>query len=150
MDATTGPMVWEIKCVPVWIKDEDGAPTTRPWMLMLARSVNQREEIKYFLSNAAEGVPTEEIAFAAFSRWRIERLFEDAKTDLGMDHFEVRKYTSVVRHLAISCLSHAFLAEVKQQALPKSTGPDDQPTPRRDLTTRSAVGVEPALFASAG
>jgi len=117
---------------------------------MLARSVNQREEIKYFFSNAAEGVPTEEIAFAAFSRWRIERLFQDAKTDLGMDHFEVRKYTSVVRHLAVSCLSYAFLAEVKQRELPKSAGRDDQPAPRRDRPARAIVGVEPTLFTPAG
>lgn len=150
MDATTGPMVWEVKCVPVWIKGEDDTPTPRPWVLMLARSMNQREEVKYFLSNAAEGVTTKEIAFAAFSRWRIERLFQDAKTDLGMDHFEVRKYTSVQRHLAISCVSHAFLAEVKHQALPKSAGPDHQPTPGRDRPAGPVVGAEPALFASDG
>jgi SRSO17 transposase len=47
----------------------------------------------------------------AFSRWRIERLFEDSKTELGMDHFEVRNYLSIQRHLILTCVSHLFLAE---------------------------------------
>ena len=27
----------------------------------------------------------------AFDRWRIERMFEDSKGELGLDHFEVRR-----------------------------------------------------------
>lgn len=150
MDATTGPMVWEIKRLPVWIAREDGTPTTRPWTVLLARSVNQKEEIKYFVSNAPEGTRTQDIAFVAFSRWRVERLFEDAKTDLGLDHFEVRKYQSVIRHLIITCLSHAFLAEVKQRELPKSPGDDGESAAGHHQHAGTAVGAESSLFTPAG
>jgi hypothetical protein len=35
----------------------------------------------------------------------------DGKSELGMDHFEVRTYRSVRRHLILSCVSYLFLAE---------------------------------------
>jgi len=49
----------------------------------------------------------------ALSRWTIERIFEDAKDELGMDHFEVRRFRAIRRHLLPSCLSHTFLAEFR-------------------------------------
>jgi hypothetical protein len=48
---------------------------------------------------------------STFTRWIIERAFEDSKTELRMDHFEVRKFGSIQRHLILSCLSHVFLSE---------------------------------------
>jgi hypothetical protein len=103
-------MVWEAKRIAFWIKDENGLPS-RPHHLMVARNVLKPDEVKFFLSNAPEGTPLEVLLLVAFSRWRIERLFQDSKTELGMDHFEVRKYPSIVRHLILTCISHLFLAE---------------------------------------
>ena len=45
------------------------------------------------------------------ARWRIERMFEDSMGELGLDHFEVRRYGSLCRHLLLTCVSHLFLAE---------------------------------------
>ncbi len=109
-DGTKGPMVWEAKRIPFWIKDENGLPS-RPHHLMVARHVLKPNEVKFFLSNAPESTPLEVLLLVAFSRWRIERLFQDSKTELGMDHFEVHKYPSIVRHLILTCISHLFLAE---------------------------------------
>jgi SRSO17 transposase len=125
-DGTKGPMVWEAKRIPFWIKDENGLPS-RPHHLMMARNVLKPDEIKFFLSNAPEGTPLEVLLLVAFSRWRIERLFEDSKTELGMDHFEVRKYPSIVRHLILTCISHLFLAEFWLAHRGGKPGVDDLP-----------------------
>lgn len=109
-DGAKGPMVWEAKRIPFWIKDENGLPS-RPHHLMVARNVLKPDEVKFFLSNAPASTPVEVLLLVAFSRWRIERLFQDSKTELGMDHFEVRQYPSIVRHLLLTCISHLFLAE---------------------------------------
>jgi SRSO17 transposase len=111
-DGEKGPMVWEAKCIPFWIKDEHGLPS-RPHRLIIARNVLHPEEVKFFLSNAPESAPVETLLLVAFSRWHIERLFEDSKTELGLDHFEVRKYRSVWRHLILTCVSHLFLGEFR-------------------------------------
>lgn len=37
-------------------------------------------------------VPLKVLLAVGFSRWRIERLFEDSKQEVGLDHFEMRNY----------------------------------------------------------
>lgn len=72
-------------------------------------------EVKYFLSNRigsdfSLGAPP----FVAFSRWHVECLFEDGEGHVGFDHFEVRCYRSLMRHLALTRLSLDFLCEQVQ------------------------------------
>lgn len=148
-DSTTGPLVWEAVRIPVWLKDERGQPT-RPHHLVIARSVLVKAEIKFFLSNAPEGTRVEDLLFVAFSRWRVERLFEDGKGELGMDHFEARRYVAIQRHLILSCVSHAFLAEFCERRRPKSAGPDRVPGPRRREDPPAPVDRRPPRLAGVG
>jgi len=125
-DGEKGPMVWEAKCIPAWIKDENGLPVG-PYRLLITRNVLKPGEVKFFLSNAPEGVLVETLLLVAFSRWRIERIFEDSKDELGMDHFEVRRYLSIQRHLILTCVSHLFLAEFRLEHGGKKQRPDHCP-----------------------
>lgn len=137
-DGSKGPMVWEAKRIAFWIKDEKGLPS-RPHHLMVARNVLKPDEVKYFLSNAPQATPVEVLLLVAFSRWHVERLFQDSKTELGLDHFEVRKYPSIVRHLILTCISHLFLAEFwltqreKKSGADRLPGADSHPSPDPDL-----------------
>ena len=117
-DGEKGPVVWEAKAVPFYLKDQDGLPT-RPHLLIVARNVQNRSEIKYFVSNASAGTPLTTLLTVAFARWHVERCFQDQKTELGMDHFEVRNYTSLMRHLILTAVSLLFLAQT-HQALKKT------------------------------
>jgi SRSO17 transposase len=125
-DGEKGPMVWEARRIPFWIKDGKGLPSG-PYHLLIARPVLQPNEVKFFLSNAPEPTTIETLLLVAFSRWRIERMFEDSKTELGMDHFEVRKYLSIQRHLVLTCVSHLFLAEFCLAHRGEKSGPDRMP-----------------------
>jgi len=111
-DTTKGPMVWEAKAVRFYLK-RDGLPT-RPHWLIIARNVENPDDVKFFVSNAPEGTPLEVLLHVAFSRWHVERCFEDEKSELGLSHFEVRNYTSLRRHLILTAVSHLFLAKVHQ------------------------------------
>jgi SRSO17 transposase len=146
-DSTTGPLVWEAIRIPVWLKDGRGLPT-RAHHLVIARSLLVKGEIKFFLSNAPEKTSVEDLLFVGFSRWRIERMFEDTKGELGMDHFEVRTWTAIERHLIISCLSHAFLAERVECWSSKSPRPDRLPDARCDDGAGAAVDHRTALCAT--
>jgi SRSO17 transposase len=112
-ETTKGPMVWEAKAVRFYLK-RDGLPTRAHW-LILAHNVENPKETKYFVSNAPEGTPLEVLLYVGFSRWHVERCFEDEKSELGLSHFEVRNYPSLRRHLIITAVSHLFLAKVHQQ-----------------------------------
>ena len=116
-------VVVEAKRIPFWIKDEQGLPS-RPYWLLVVRPVLHPEEVKFFLSNAPDSTPIEVLLLVAYSRWRVERLFEDTKSELGMDHFEVRKYLSIQRHLVLTCISHLFVAEYRLDHGGEKPGPD--------------------------
>ena len=96
------------------VLDEHGLPDG-PHLLLIARRVLKPSEVKFFLNNAPLDTPVEALLLAAFSRWRIERLFEDTKTELGLDHFEIRRYGAITRHLLLTGVSCLFLAEFVQQ-----------------------------------
>jgi SRSO17 transposase len=106
-----GPMVWEVKHATLFPRREDGDPGW-PLHLLVARYALDRAAVKYFVSNAPPEAAVEALLLVAFSRWRIERCFEDGKTELGLDHFEGRSYTGLLRHQRLVALAHLFCARV--------------------------------------
>ena len=98
----------------MWLQDDNGLPT-RPRHPRVAYHVPEPEKLKYVISNAPENTSIETLLLAASSRWKIERMFEDGKGELGMDPFEIRKFLSIRRHLILGCVSYRFLAEFHQE-----------------------------------
>jgi SRSO17 transposase len=103
-----GPVVWEVKAAR-FFPSEDSLPAEE-CRLIIGRNVLSGE-VKYFLSNDSRGARLEVLLHVAFSRWHIERMFQDGKGQVGMDHFEVRRYLSLRRHLILSMISFLFLAK---------------------------------------
>ena len=125
-DTTQGPEVWEAKAAHIYLK-RDGLPTRAYW-LIVARNLLQPEEVKYFVSNAPSGVPLEVLLHVAFCRYQVERCFEEEKDQLGLDHFEVRNYRSLKRHLILTAVSHLFLAKVQEAWRGEKSAPDSLST----------------------
>ncbi|MBL8796550.1 MAG: hypothetical protein JNM56_21800 [Planctomycetia bacterium] len=65
----------------------------------------------------------------AFSRWRIERCFEDQKSEIGLDQYEGRRYLGLKRHLILSSVSYLFLARVREEWVGEKSGPNGVPAP---------------------
>jgi SRSO17 transposase len=112
-DGEKGPMVWKIKHTLIYAKDANGLPDN-PYHLIVARNVLDPDEIKYFVSNAPPKTRISTMLLVAFSRWRIERCFEDQKGEVGLDHYEGRSWLGLKRHLAITAVSYLFLAEAHE------------------------------------
>jgi SRSO17 transposase len=129
-DGEKGPMVWEVKHAMITVKDGKGLPGMR-MHLVVARSVLKPEEIKFFVSNAAEEVEVQTLLLVAFSRWRVERCFEDGKQEVGLDKWEGRRWLGLKRHLILTSVSYLFLARVRKQLRGKKSGPDGLPSARR-------------------
>jgi SRSO17 transposase len=111
-DTTRGPMVWEVKAARVHLVDTSGSasrPTDRRYWLIVARNV-KTGEMKYFVSNAPASVTLKAMMTVAFARWHVEQWFERAKQEAGFGAFEVRTYTSLIRHWLCSRMVMYFLA----------------------------------------
>jgi SRSO17 transposase len=140
-DGEKGPMVWEAKSIPIHPKNEDGLPE-RTYHLIVARNVLTPDEVKYFVSNAPLQTKLTTLLLVAFSRWRVERCFEDEKGELGMDHYEGRKYQGLKRHLILTAVSHLFLAKAHQELRGGKSGGDGVPNADGDV----GGGAEPVAF----
>jgi SRSO17 transposase len=55
----------------------------------------------------------------ASTRWIIVEGFEEAKGEVGLEHYEVRKWEGWYRHITLALLAHAYLAVVRSQAAKK-------------------------------
>jgi SRSO17 transposase len=127
-DGEKGPRIWEVKQTLIFPKDEQGLPD-QPYHLLVARSVLEPEEIKYFTSNAPPETSVEQLLRVAFSRWRVERCFEDGKGEVGLDHYEGRRYQGLKRHWILSAVSYLFLAKVRLDLRGEKSGADRVPGP---------------------
>lgn len=125
-DGEKGPLVWEAKHTRITVKDDDGLPGMR-LHLAVARNVLDPEEVKFFVSNAPPETGVETLLLVAFSRWRVERCFEDQKQEVGLDQWEGRRWLGLKRHLILTCISYLFLARVRQQLRGKKPGTDGLP-----------------------
>jgi SRSO17 transposase len=149
-DSDKGPIVWQAKFAVLHISCA-GMPS-RPHWLIVARNALDPTEVKYFVSNAPLNLRPEELLRVGFSRYAVERCFEDDKGEVGMDHFEVRNYPSLKRHLIISALSLLFLSEVHREDRGEKCGVDGLPgadrRQRDDLLAAhewsEAAGLPPA------
>jgi SRSO17 transposase len=131
-DGQKGPMIWEAKRARLFPQTEEGDPDL-PLHLVVARNVLKPDEIKYFVSNAAPETSLETLLLVAFSRWHVERCFEDEKTELGFDHYEGRNYLGLLRHQAVTAVTHLFLARVREQWRGEKSGVHRLPSSHRGL-----------------
>ena len=152
-----GPIVWEVRETR-FFPSRNGVPCAEA-RLLVAREV-LTGEVKYFVTHAPE-VATQDVLCVAFSRWHIERLFEDGKGEVGFDHFEVRNYRSLRRHIVLTMLSLDFLADQTRELREKKlvvecvSGPQGgrsaarpDPDPVGDHSAPRAHGCEDRLLAA--
>ena len=83
--------------------------------------------LQFSLSNAPEGTSVQVLLLVAFSRWRVERCFEDQKSEIGLDQYEGRRYRGLKRHLVLSCVSYLFLSRMRQEFGGGKPGADGGP-----------------------
>jgi SRSO17 transposase len=117
---TEAVQIWEAKIMPIRLSRS----SPRAHQLIVARNL-VTHEVKYFVTNAPRRVGLERLLRVAFSRWKIEHCFRVIKSEVGLTHFEGRKYTGLMRHM-ISCLTVLAFVALHTERLrgEKSTGDD--------------------------
>lgn len=129
-DGEKGPLVWEVKHTMITMKDENGLPGIR-CHLIIARNVLDPDEIKFFVSNAPAETSVGTLLLVAFSRWRVERCFQDQKQEVGLDQWEGRRWLGLKRHLILTSISYLFLARVRERLGKKKSGVNRLPSAYR-------------------
>jgi SRSO17 transposase len=84
--------------------------------LLVRRSIGDPTELAYYLAYGPKETPAEELVRVAGRRWAIEDCFEQAKGEVGLDEYEVRKWEAWHRHITFCLLAHAYLAVLRSNA----------------------------------
>jgi SRSO17 transposase len=77
--------------------------------LLARRSTADPTDLAYYLAAAPPRTPLRELARIAGVRWAIEETFQTAKNEVGLDHYQLRRYPGWYRHITLAMLAHAFL-----------------------------------------
>lgn len=84
--------------------------------LLIRRRLHDPSELAYYVCFGPEETPLEELVRIAGTRWAIEQAFEEAKQEVGLDQYEVRRWPGWYRHITLALLAHAFLAVTRTVA----------------------------------
>ena len=109
-DGTKGPLTLSMHAARVWLWDgESDAVIERVLVISRNRADNK---IKYSLSNADSlATSIQRFAYMQAQRYGVERAFQEAKSELGMSDYQVRKWNAWHHHMALVMLSLAFLVK---------------------------------------
>ena len=118
-EGTKGPIVYEFTRRQV-ILSVSGLPEKTVWLL-IRRTIGDDPQYSYFISNASTSTRLKTLVWLSGLRWAIEQCFEESKTELGMDHYEVRKFMGWHHHILTCILAHFFLWHLKIRMGKKST-----------------------------
>jgi SRSO17 transposase len=105
-ETTKGPLRARLWVRRVWLWDERHDTRARPRLLVVRRAADGSH--KYSLSNAPADTAWTRLGYMQAQRFFIERAFQDAKSELGMAHYEVRGWRGWHHHLALCCLALLF------------------------------------------
>ena len=87
------------------------------YWLLARRSVANPGELACYVCYGPAGTTLEELARVAGARWAIEECFEEAKGQVGLDQYEVRRWEGWYRRFTLAMLAHAYLSVIKHQAM---------------------------------
>jgi SRSO17 transposase len=121
-EGTKGPIEYEFARQRVTLC-KDGLPDRTVW-LVIKRTVGAAPSYSYALSNAPTSTPWRLLIWLSGVRWAVEQCFEECKTELGMAHYEIRKYAGWHHHMLMTMLAHFFLWHLKLTLGEKSSGSD--------------------------
>jgi SRSO17 transposase len=121
-EGAKGPRVYDWARVPIRALPEPGWD----YWLLVRRSVADPTDLAYYVCFGPAGTPLTELVRVAGSRWAIEESFETAKGEVGLDHYEVRRWPGWYRHITLALLAHAYLTVTRAAAVEK--GDRKQPT----------------------
>lgn len=129
-----GDLIADFAVRSIWTLTND-MQARQEWLVMRRDSQSQ---ITYTLLNAPEATPESVLIQHACQRYFTERLYEDAKSELGWADLQARKYLAWEHHTALTAAATWFVAEEKLKW--RATYARDP-----DLAQQLAVDVLPAL-----
>jgi SRSO17 transposase len=103
-----GERVHDWACVAL----EEAAPAGMGRWLLVRRPLEAPEDPAYFRAYGPAGTAAAALVRVAGERWAVEEAFAQAKGEVGLDQYEVRRWAAWHRAITLCLLAHAYLVVV--------------------------------------
>lgn len=124
-DGTKGKLSGRFAFVRVLTTHDDGTALSlrEPQWLVAQWMDGDEEPSKFVLTTLPRRMSKKQIVRLLKERWRTERMYEDLKGELGLDHFEGRRYSGWQHHISVALCCYAFIVAERVRRF--------SPSPRR-------------------
>lgn len=142
---TKGALVKQCARVRVHRTAQRGAAhASHGWLLGERPLPGHTGDAKYYYASGLEARSLTELIELMHVRWVVERFYQDAKGELGLDAYEGRRWTGLHRHVALVMLAHSYLTlrqvyESEVRAPPRPPAKHRSPAPARGSPPRGAA-----------
>jgi SRSO17 transposase len=89
------------------------------WLLIEWRE-GEPEPANFFLISLPGRTTKRQLIRLVMQRWRTERVYEDLKGELGLDHYEGRRFPGWHHHVSVALCCYAFIVAERVRRFPPS------------------------------
>jgi SRSO17 transposase len=116
------PLSSRFACVRVCVARRDFKRSERrpeQWLL-IEWPKDESEPAKYWLSTLPESATLQRLVYFAKLRWRIERDYQELKQEVGLGHFEGRRWRGFHHHATLCIAAYGFLISERETIPPSA------------------------------
>jgi SRSO17 transposase len=115
----------------VKVAQDDGIEPAQhePLWLMMEWPDGEAKPTKFTLTTLPRRMSKKHIVRLVKERWRTERVYEELKGELGLDHYEGRSFLGWHHHVSVALCCFAFVVAERVQHFPPSAGREDSSHP---------------------
>ena len=103
------------------------------WLLIEWRD-GEADPANYYFSSLPQDTSLDSLVAITTQRWRTERAYQDLKGELGLDHYEGRKFRGWHHHISVVLCCYAFAVAERHRIFPLTSR-----RPRRDGSLRGTA-----------
>lgn len=101
-------------------------PNAEPVWLVIEWLPHEQEPSKFYLCTGPRKIVKKAMVRLLKERYRTEQVYEESKGELGLDHYEGRRYGGWHHHVSVIIACYAFIIAERVQAFPPSTARSGQ------------------------
>jgi SRSO17 transposase len=117
------------RVTPAYRKKGDGFEQREAVWLFIEQTGDADDPFKYYFATLPQSWSKKRLIRLIKDRWKTERVYEDMKGELGLDHFEGRRFPGWHHHISVAICCYAFVVAERVRHFP--------PTARRQKADRS-------------
>lgn len=91
-----------------------------PLWLLIKRTLEKEPKYRFFIANTSGGARFKTLVWLSGMPWAMEQCIAEANGELGMNHYELRKFKGWHHHILTCMLAHFFLWHFKIRTGEKS------------------------------